>query len=195
MVAFGETSFLVRENACSRWSCEDIFPYQLSLPKLFRSTCQTSPGCYCFVTCSSLYADSFLLHHIHGSECPSCPNPQTIVSPLQDENLYLTWALRSSDLHLLQCKGSTLFTTITIQIQATETYFRLTAPIIYRQNLTVPNWRRHKPTASDNRHERHLKLRERRKESPETTAIQVMSLITLVTSNLKQNNKLATNWH
>ena len=70
--------------------------------------------------------------------------------------------LRSSDVHFLQCKGSTLFTTITIH-QATETYFRLTAPIIYRQNLTVPNWRRHKPTASDNRHERHLKLRERRK--------------------------------
>lgn len=111
------------------------------------------------------------------------------------KKLILTWALRSSDVHLLQCKGSTLFTTITIQIQATETYFRLTAPIIYRQKLTVPNWRRHKPTASDNRHARHLKLRERRKESPETTAIQVMSLITLVTSNLKQNNKLATNWH
>jgi hypothetical protein len=64
-VAFGETSILVREkekkNACSRWSCEGIFPSQLSLPKLFWSVWMNR-GCYCFVTCFSLYVDSSLLH-------------------------------------------------------------------------------------------------------------------------------------
>lgn len=44
-----------------------------------------------------------------------------------------------------------------LKISTTETYFRLTAPIIYRLNLTVPNWRRHKSTASNNGFERCLK--------------------------------------
>jgi len=44
--------------------------------------------CYLFQSVRRLIS-SARLHHIHGSECPSCPNPQTIVSPLQDENLYL----------------------------------------------------------------------------------------------------------
>lgn len=51
--------------------------------------------CYLFQSVRRLIS-SARLHHIHGSECPSCPNPQMssssrwlfgIVSPLQDENL------------------------------------------------------------------------------------------------------------
>ena len=44
--------------------------------------------CYLFQSVRRLISTA-RLHHIHSSECPSCPNPQTIVSPLQDENLYL----------------------------------------------------------------------------------------------------------
>lgn len=76
MVAFGETSFLVRENACSRWSCGSM---SIELTRVVSVDMSNEPRvllfCYLFQSVRRLIS-SARLHHIHGSECPSCPNPQ-----------------------------------------------------------------------------------------------------------------------